>query len=193
MKKINTPSVLVMLSLVLLPASAYALYVKGVEIPEQIIQEASQQPLVLNGVGVRAKFVFDIYVGALYLTSRSSESEQILADTSPRRISMHFLYKEIEKAKMIKAWNQGFNDNLDPAQRAALEAEIEAFNAAFGDTMEGDVVIIDFLPDTTTLVSINLTEKARISGADFQRALLSVWLGESPVDSGLKKAMLGQE
>jgi hypothetical protein len=30
-----------------------------------------------------------------------------------------------------------------------------------------------------------------IAGADFQRALLAVWLGGKPVQADLKKAMLG--
>lgn len=179
--------------MLILPAYVFALQVKGVKIPEQITQETSQQKLVLNGAGVRAKFIFDVYIGALYLVERSDSAEEILADRSPRRVVMHFLYDEIEKKKMQSAWTEGFEDNLTAEQLAALEPEIKTFNGAFGDTVENDVVIIDFLPDGNTVVRINGTEKTRISGTDFQRALLSVWLGESPVDGRLKNGMLGQD
>lgn len=178
--------------MMLLPVHAFAVYVEGVEIPEQITQPASQQQLVLNGAGMRAKFIFDIYVGALYLTRPSTSAEQILADTSPKRISMHFLYSEIEKEKMVNAWNDGFAENLSEAAFAALKPDIDRFNAAFGRTVEGDVVVIDFLAGGATVVTINGSEKTRLEGADFQRALLSIWLGESPVDGSLKRAMLGQ-
>jgi hypothetical protein len=42
------------------------------------------------------------------------------------------------------------------------------------------------------MITINNNEKARIKGANFQSALLSIWLGESPADDELKSAMLGQ-
>jgi len=191
MKKIARLGVAVFM--LLLPAYVFALQIKGVKIPEQITQETSQQNLVLNGAGVRAKFIFDIYIGALYLVERSDSSEKILADRSPRRVVMHFLYNEIEKKKMQSAWTEGFEDNLTAEQLAGLQPEIKTFNAAFGDTVENDVVIIDFLPDGNTVVRINGTETARINGSDFQRALLSVWLGDSPVDGRLKNGMLGRE
>ncbi|MDZ7661113.1 chalcone isomerase family protein [Thiohalophilus sp.] len=191
MKKIATLGVAA--CMLLLPAYVFALQIKGVKFPEQITQEASQQKLVLNGAGVRAKFIFDIYIGALYLPERSDSIKKILDDGSPRRVVMHFLYDEIEKKKMHSAWTEGFEDNLTDAQFTGLQSEIDTFNAAFGNIVEGDVVIIDFLPDSNTVVRINNTEKTRISGADFQRALLSIWLGESPVDGRLKRAMLGRE
>ena len=189
MKNIATLSAIV--CMMLLPAYVSALQIKGVTLPEQVTQDASRQKLVLNGAGIRAKFIFDIYIGALYLTEPADSAEKILADGSPRRVVMHFLYDEIEKEKMQSAWIEGFEDNLTDAQFSGLQSEIKTFNAAFGNTMENDVVILDFLPDNSTVVRINDTEKARISGTDFQRALLSVWLGESPVDGRLKKAMLG--
>lgn len=191
MKKIATLSAAVFM--MLLPAYASALQIKGVKIPEQITQKATQQKLVLNGAGVRDKFIFDIYVAALYLPGHSASAEQILADGASRRVVMHFLYKKIKKEKMRSAWREGFENNLDPGAFSALKPEIDAFNAAFGETLEGDVVIIDFLSDETTRVRINGAEKVRIMGAEFQRALLSIWLGESPVDGGLKRAMLGSD
>ena len=189
----KTYALIIAVLLILLSNFAFALHIKGVEIPERIMQEASQQQLILNGAGLRSKFIFDIYVGALYLVQRSDSAEQILADASPKRIMMHFLYKKIEKEKMNSAWNEGFEENLSEAQFRVLESKIETFNSAFGETLEGDVVVIDFLADSTTRVTINKVEKARIKGTDFQRALLSVWLGESPVDGSLKRAMLGQQ
>lgn len=191
MKKIATLSAAVFM--MLLPAYASAFQIKGVKIPERITQEATQQKLILNGAGVRDKFIFDIYVAALYLPGRSASAEQILADGAPRRVVMHFLYKKIKKEKMRSAWREGFENNLAPEAFSALKPEIDAFNAAFGETVEGDVVIIDFLSDKTTRIRINGTEKTQIMGAEFQQALLSLWLGESPVDGGLKKAMLGSD
>lgn len=38
----------------------------------------SDQALVLNGAGVRSKFLVDVYVGALYLPRRSRTAHEVL-------------------------------------------------------------------------------------------------------------------
>ncbi|MDZ7805300.1 chalcone isomerase family protein [Thiohalophilus sp.] len=179
--------------LYLFSASIYALNAKGVEIPEVVTQDGSQQELVLNGTGVRGKFIFDIYVGALYLVKPSDDAIQIMSDSSPKRVMMHFLYNEISENKMHSAWREGFEDNLDDVEYAEIEEEIDKFNSAFGDTVKDDVVVIDFLPDSTTRVKINCSQKVIIESPGFQRALLSIWLGDSPIDSSLKSGLLGRQ
>jgi hypothetical protein len=176
----------------LLPGYVFAASIAGVEIPQHIQQKVTQHELVLNGAGIRSKFIFDIYVGALYLTKRIHNAEQILSDSSAKRISLYFLYDKIEKEKMINGWNEAFEDNLSDTQFASLKPEINSFNAAFGVTVKDDMVIIDFLEDGTTTVTINQIKKASIKNKNFQRALLSIWLGASPADEDLKEAMLGK-
>jgi len=181
--------------LILLSSPVLALQIEDIEIPEQITQATSQQALALNGAGIRTKFIFNIYVGALYLSKSSKDAKQILTNAGSKRISMHFLYDKIEKEKMTNGWTDAFDDNLSGAQFTALKPSIDTFNSAFAsDTVKGDVVIIDFIggiDSKETTVTINNIEKARISGTDFQRAVLSIWLGESPADEDLKQAMLG--
>lgn len=53
------------------------------------------------------------------------------------------------------------------------------------------VYVLDFLPGTGTRVVVNREAKGTIPGDEFSRALLRIWLGESPADASLKKAMLG--
>jgi len=187
----KTSTLIVSILLMLLTLHVYAASIKGVEIPERITQTGTQSELVLNGTGIRTKFIFDIYVGSLYLTSPSTSAEEIMNSHSAKRISMHILYDRIEKEKMTNGWNDGFKNNLTSRQFTELKSEIEMFNSAFGDTLNGDEVILDFLANNTTKVTINNLEKARINSANFQRALLSIWLGEDPVDEDLKMAMLG--
>lgn len=191
MKNITAGTLVLILSL--FSTSVSALKLKGVEIPETVTQSGSQKTLVLNGAGVRSKFIFDIYVGALYLLERSENTVQIMKDPSYTRVMMHFLYNEIDQEKMHSAWREGFEDNLSDAEYAGLEEEIEIFNLAFGDMVKDDVVVIDFLPDNTTRVEINGSQKVEIDSRAFQTALLSVWLGDSPVDKSLKSGMLGRQ
>lgn len=149
------------------------------------------QPLQLNGAGVRSRFFFDIYVGALYLQEVEHRAERILLEPAPVRVTMHILYAEVDAEKLVDGWTAGFEKNLDDLQMQALEARLQAFNGIFADAHRGDVLMFDFLPDGSTRVVINGVEKGVLQGMDFQRALMSVWLGEHPADPSLKKAMLG--
>ena len=62
----------------------------------------------------------------------------------------------------------------------------------FGDAVEHDVVWLDYLPDRGTRVTINGDEKGWVEGADFNSALLAIWIGNDPISSKLKAKLLGQ-
>lgn len=178
---------------VLLPANVSAREVEGVELSETISIEGVAQPLVLNGAGVRSKFFFDIYVGALYLPAKQSDAESILSASAANRIVMHFLYDEVPKKKLIQGWIDGFENNQDKKTFTALKPRLDAFNEMFTDLKKGDVVLLDYIPQTGTRVTMKGELKGTIKGADFNKALLAIWLGEDPVTGSLKDAMLGDD
>lgn len=172
--------------------TAGAVDIKGVTVPEQASIPTVDRVLVLNGAGVRKKFFFSIYVGALYLEKKTDTAKAILNADRPRRVSMYFLYDKIEAEKLRDAWTEGFQDNVPAEEMPKLAARLEKFNAMFGDVVKGDVAILDYVPGVGTRVSIDQVVKGTIPGADFNRALLSVWLGDNPVTESLKQAMLGK-
>ena len=55
----------------------------------------------------------------------------------------------------------------------------------------GDVISIDYIPETGTEVRNNNEWRGVIPGNDFYRALLKIWLGNEPVSDSLKQGMLG--
>jgi len=109
------------------------------------------------------------------------------------RMAMHFVYDEVSKEKLIDAWNEGFEDNLNSAQLSELKTKISKFNALFETARAGDVINLDFSPVSGTAVHINNKTKGSIEGDGFYRALLLIWLGEDPVADDLKDALLGNE
>ncbi len=166
---------------------------EGVAFPEQVTLDGTDEVLRLNGVGMRTKFIFDIYIGALYTQSVATTREQVLDQAGPKRVHMHFLYDEVSLDKLVDGWNTGFEENQDEATLSALKVRIEQFNSLFTGVKAGDVVLLDYVPDIGTMVSIRGEKKGVISGADFHAALLDIWLGKEPADNALKAAMLGQE
>ena len=180
------------LAVVLAAGPAASREVGGVRVPETA-RLADGTELVLNGAGLRTKFFFKIYAGALYLRRPLHEAAAVLADPGPKRVLMHFIYKKVERHKLVEAWEEGFRANLDEAAYAALAPRLARFNALFPDLHRDETVRLDYLPGQGTQVWINDRLAGTIPGADFHRALLAVWLGESPADWELKEAMLARE
>lgn len=171
---------------------AYAKTVGDVEIPDTLALPNSGHELLLNGAGVRVKFFMDIYVGGLYLPARTTDSQAILNDTGAASVLMHFVYKEVDRDKIIDGWNDGLRDNLGSAGLQAIAERLDSFNALFRTVRKGDVIRIDYNPAVGTEVRINDEWRGAVPGNDFFRALLKVWLGDKPVSASLKDAMLGR-
>lgn len=184
---------LLFIAALLLTLQVNAKEVAGLTIPEQVSLEQGIDPLILNGAGIRSKFFVKVYVGALYLPSKQTAVENILALPGAKRVSMHVLYDEVSKEKLIGGWNDGFANNNSPEVLVTLKERLNNFNELFTSVKRGDLVNIDFLPGKGTRVQINTINKGIIAGDDFYEAVLKVWLGEQPADSNLKQGMLGAE
>ena len=182
---------LILLLSVAFSATTHARQLDDVTLPDKVTVEGTDVALQLNGMGYRTKFVFDIYVGALYTESKVTSRDAVQALTGPKRIVMHMVYDEVSHKKMAAAWNDGFEDNNSDEQLAKLQSRLKVLISYFPDLKEGDVVLLDYLPTVGTRVTISGEEKGVIEGADFYTALLDVWLGEDPADDDLKDAMLG--
>jgi len=175
-----------------LAEEARAVEVAGVSLSDTVSVGEQNQELLLNGAGVRKKVFVKVYVGALYLQEKRSDPRQILDDAGPKRMVMHFLYKEVGAGKLTSAWTDGFNANQGTAEMQKLKERLEQFNALFPTVHRGDRIEIDLLPGRGTVVRFNDKELGSVAGADFAQALLEVWLGAKPADKGLKKALLGK-
>ena len=182
-----------MLVLLLLSLPAQSAVVGDVEIPDEVRLGESEQRLILNGAGVRKKFFISVYVAALYLPQPQRDVKALLQSPPANRVLMHFVYSKVAKPKMDEGWREGFANNLEAPVLAAVTERLERFVALFGDMREGDQVWLDYRPGTGTTVTINGESRATIEGADFNAALLGVWLGEEPVTDELKNALVGDD
>lgn len=162
----------------------------GIAVPDTVTVDDVE--LKLNGAGIRKRFFVKVYVGALYLRERQPTFDAVLATTPPKSMRLHVLYDEITAAKLVGAWNEGFAKSIGDGERPALEPRIARFNSLFTAVRKGDLIRLDLIGDTTE-VWINQERRGAVAGPDFQRALLGIWLGSTPIDTGLKKALLGEK
>lgn len=171
-------------------STAYARQLDDVTLADTVTLNGSDVTLQLNGMGYRTKFVFKIYVGALYTESKVKSRDEVQALKGPKRVLMHMVYDEVEREKITDGWKDGFEENSSDEQLEKLQSRLATFNSYFPDLKKGDVILFDFVPATGTRVTINDEVKGIIEGVDFYSALLDVWLGEEPADDDLKDAML---
>ena len=177
--------------LYLATALASAAEISGVFIDDEITSE-SGQVLLLNGAGLREKFWVDVYVGSLYLPQRSEDVAAILSNPGPWRMQLDFVYKEVARQKLLDSWREGFENNQDAESLRQLQPRIDDFYRLFGSSaVAGDRYRFDYNPANGTRLSKNGNTLGVISGEEFSKALLEIWLGNYPADKGLKKGLLG--
>jgi hypothetical protein len=146
--------------------------------------------LVLNGLGLRTKFMVKVYVAGLYVEQKSSDPRAIIQADAAKRIVMHFLHGA-SKNQMAGAFDEAFNDNSPDAMKT-MKADIDRLLGALEPVKVGDQMVFTYVPGTGTTFAINGKEKLTIAGPAFGQVLFSVWLGPKPPNAELKKGMLGQ-
>jgi len=179
----------------LLPLAGVAAEVGGIKLEDRTRIDAGGPELVLNGAGVRTRFVVKVYVGGLYLTEKKTAAADAIALGGPKRVSITML-RDVGAQQFNEALVDGFRANNTAADMEKLKAPLDELGAimnALGETKKGNVITLDFVPGTGTRVLVDGAAKGKpIAGDEFYRGLLRIWLGDKPVDSDLKKGMLGQ-
>jgi hypothetical protein len=174
------------------PASAQAVVVEGARYESTVVLGGER--LVLNGVGVRRRFVFDIYAGGLYVTQRASRTEELVTQPGPKRVALRFL-RDVDGELFVTSLHNGLKANHSESELARWKPQVDALTRTIQTialARRGDSVNFEYTPEDGTRVTVNgVTRGPLIPGADFYAAVLRVWLGETPADAGLKKGMLG--
>lgn len=185
-------SLILALGLVLAQAAA-AVQVAGVDIPNRAT--VAGQPLVLNGAGIRYRFVVKVYAAGLYLPSKATTAEQALAMAGPKRIHIHML-RDIDGNTLGKLFTRGMEDNSTRAEFAkAIPGTIQLSElfVAKKSLKAGESFSVEFRPGTGTQIMVNGEDLGKpIADPEFFAALLRIWLGPKPADDLLKDQLLGK-
>lgn len=177
---------ILLLASTLLTTPAQAGSLSSVTVPDSVTVGGKE--LVLNGMGLREKFFIDVYVGSLYLPAKTNDASKAINDDVPKRIDMSFIYSEVDKDKITGAFEEGF----EAAKAKETQKEnLAKLNGWMETVNSGDLIRLDYVPGTGTTVFVKGNKKGTIAGADFMKALWSVYLGTAPPTAALKKGMLG--
>jgi hypothetical protein len=181
---------LILAATLVFAATAGATTVAGVKVPDTV--DAGGHKLVLNGAGLRKKFVIKVYVGSLYLNQKQNNAAAILTADAPRRQVLHFLF-DVGKGKMAEAWEEGLEDNT-PNASPEVKTAFKTLSSWMEDMKEGQQIVLTYVPGTGTTVEVNGKNKGTLGGKAVADAILNTWVGPKPgPGSDFKKAILGQQ
>lgn len=172
--------------------TASAAEVGGVKLDDRVNVQGTD--LVLNGAGLRKRFVFDVYVAGLYLTQKRTDPAAAVALPGNKRVAIRML-RDVGADTFSSALTDGVRANHSDAEFGKLEPrlrELSATMATLKEAKKGMAFSLDFAGSQTQLVVEGKPVGRPIAGDDFYRALLRIWLGDKPVQEDLKKALLGQ-
>lgn len=175
-----------------LSASA-ALQMDGIALEDSV--QVAGNNLKLNGAGISMRMIFKVYALGLYLPNRQDTTHDVLHGDGPKRLLI---------AMLRDVSGSDFNDELRQyavSEGATIPAHIldnmlrlgQAIDHQSNGLRKGDTLTLDWVPGTGTLVALNnkpLT--APLRDMAFYKALLNIWLGDKPADSGLKMKLLGR-
>jgi hypothetical protein len=181
---------IVLAGLVLAAGSVEARECRGAQFPDHV--DVHGTSLTLNGVGLRTATIFNVqvYVAALYVGKQGTDPHPILDSPGPTQVVMHFL-RGLTARQMRDAWAEGLEKQGTPQQIAPLQGRLAQLSSWMQDIKSGQRLVFTRLPGEGLIVELDGHLKGTISGDDFARAFLAIWLGEHPPTLEVKSGMLG--
>lgn len=175
-------------------APATAVEIAGVKLDDTA--RVANQELKLNGAGVRYRAIFQVYAAGLYLSDKKPTVSGVLSVPGPKRITLVML-RDIGNEELGRAFMAGIQKNSSHEEKTKIIPQLQTFGEIFASIPElkkGDVLTTDWIPGSGTVVHMNGKKVSDVIPDEaFYNALLRIWLGEKPADSGLKTALLGGE
>ena len=151
--------------------------------------------LQLNGAGVRYKAVFKVYAAGLYLGTKASTPEAVLAANGPRRMHIVML-RDIDANELGKLFTKSMEQNTSREEFSKVIPGVIKMSEIFSQRKKlaaGEYFSIDYTPGVgTSIVVLGKPAAEPIKEPEFFNALMKIWLGKVPADAQLKEALLGK-
>ena len=187
--KALTLGLMITLLLVLAPAAAPAANLAGVHLSDTLT--VGNIPLRLNGIGLRTKYFFKIYVGGLYLIRPSTNPAAIIDANAPKALVMQFV-RDIDRSKLVEAYREAFAKNA-PALMAAQKPAVDRFLAFLPNVKDGERLVFTYEPGKGSTFLAGSSKTLTIPGKAFADLYLLVFIGPRPPTSRLKMELLGTD
>src|SRR5256885_14644784 len=135
--------------------SARGAELEGVKLEDRI--RAGGEELQLNGLALRTRVFFKVYVAGLYLPEKTRSAKAALETPGPKRVTLGML-RDVGAAQFSESLIDGLKENTTEAELAALKPQVDALVAAMqriGEAKKGMVIDLDYAADTGTTLRVN--------------------------------------
>ena len=174
--------------------SAQAADIGGVKVEDTAT--VAGKTLVLNGGGMRQIFVVKVYAAALYLAEKKTSAADVQALTTPKRVALH-IQREINSDEFGQLFITSMNKNSSKEEKAKVINQTVKFGEMFSNlppVNKGDIVTLDWVPGSGTVSTLNGKQIGEtLPDIAFYNAVLRIWIGENPVQSDVKRGLLGEK
>lgn len=127
---------------------------------------------------------------ALYGPPNASGEDIHLADI-PKRIEIEY-FVSIGRERLIRMAKENLKNQFTEEQLRPFSSQIEQFNRLYRDVGRSDRYALTYHPDRGLTLELNGEQLGTVSGAQFARTYLSIWLGDDPVSPAIKRKLLGE-
>ncbi len=161
---------------------------KGVAMEEK--RSLDGKALHLNGVVLYEATVFrvDVYVGGLYVESRTQHAQKIMKQDASKQYVQHYL-RNVAKRRVKKAW-KGFLSKKSGS--AAVRNEVTQFINMIQNIKKNDRVVISYIPNKGLMVKQNAKILGMIKGKRFANFFFGCFVGpNAPTD--LRDSLLARK
>lgn len=149
-----------------------------------------KQELQLNGAGVRTKTLVQIYESGLYLLKPTKDARMVMAADELMAIRIRILSGFVSRASLVSSLREGLA-RAGKGNPDAFKKEIEQLELILREEVKkNDVYDFVYVPTKGLHVLKNGKVQGVIPGLEFKQAFYGIWLSETPVDSGLRQALL---
>ena len=150
--------------------------ISGVTIPKTY--SFNNKNLVLNGSSIREKYFMDIYIGSLYLESKSNNAKEIVNSESDMGFRLKIVSSLITSSKMKDGIKESFGKVAKqyPVDPAVFNKFLNLFNEKIN---KGDEFFIAYNVTNGMMIYKNKALIGTIKNLPLKKALYSTWLNNA--------------
>ena len=161
------------------PAICFSSYhFRDQEIPNTAVLEETGDVLDCRGIALEKHFFQDNYIAAFYSQRHVKNPLEALTDTGPRRMLIVVLRSVDNFKEMLET---AITENNSPDVIERDQISISQFLKSIDYPLrKGDILVLDYVPNVGTKVTVKGSLRAIIKGAEFYNLILKIWMGREP-------------
>ncbi|MES9862652.1 MAG: chalcone isomerase family protein [Candidatus Thiodiazotropha sp. LLP2] len=138
----------------------------------------------LKGAGILTwGILIDLYAAALYISQDD--------DLQDRRLVIHYLVP-IKASKIREVAEEFILKQQGKDRLEKMRASLNRLHAAMHDVQPGDRYALTSTDQGVIKLELNEQEVISFSDKMLAKSYLDIWLGENPIDQGLRLNLIGQ-